>query len=126
MAQELQETTIAEQESQSSQAKVVGGRTKQVSRTQRLTQRRSKQERLIDIIRVIAANGPLRRTHILYKANLTWGELSEDLNVLEKVGAIRMMQNSDGTFYGSTELGLEILNHSSRISTILTGKSANI
>jgi len=30
---------------------------------------------LIDIIRVVAANGPLRRTHILYKANLTWGEL---------------------------------------------------
>ncbi|MEE8187035.1 MAG: winged helix-turn-helix domain-containing protein [Nitrososphaerales archaeon] len=108
------------------QNKVAAKRTGQASRGRHITQRRSKQERLIDIIRVVAANGPLRRTHILYKANLTWGELREDLDALEKVGAIKMMESGEGTFYGSTEVGLELLNHSSRIVTILTGNASNM
>ena len=123
MAQEFQAAPLTEPQPQK---KVVGEGTSQASRKRHLTQRRSKQERLIDIIRVVAANGPLRRTHILYKANLTWGELSDDLNALEKAGAIMMTQSGEGTFYGSTEIGLEILTHSSRIATILTSKASNI
>ncbi len=126
LAQEFQASPLTEHEPQSMQNKVAGRRTGQASRGRHITQRRSKQERLIDIIRVVTANGPLRRTHILYKANLTWGELKEDLDALEKVGAIKMIENREGIFYRSTEVGLELLDHSSRIVTILTGTAPKL
>ncbi len=126
LAQEFQASPVTEHEPHSMQKKVAAKRNGQASRGRHITQRRSKQERLIDIIRVVAANGQLRRTHILYKANLTWGELREDLDALEKVGAIKMMESGEGTFYGSTEVGLELLTHSSRILTILTGNASNM
>jgi len=46
--------------------------------------RRSKLERHIDILRVLAHKGPLKLTHIMYKANLNYRELKKYLDFLLK------------------------------------------
>ena len=46
--------------------------------------RRSKLEMYIDILRVLAQKGPLKLTHIMYKANVNCSVLKQYLNFLIK------------------------------------------
>lgn len=50
--------------------------------------RRSKLEMYIDILRVLAQRGPLKLTHIMYKANVNCSVLKEYLNFLIKQGLV--------------------------------------
>jgi predicted transcriptional regulator len=72
--------------------------------------RRSKLETYIDILRVLAQRGPLKLTHIMYKANLNCGVLKEYLDFLIKAGLIeeRMMGKSR-IVYANTPRGLTVL-----------------
>lgn len=67
--------------------------------------KRSRLERYIDILRVVNASGPLRRTHILYKANLAWGDLEDSLGRLEDAGALRKVVSTSGVFFEITDSG---------------------
>lgn len=71
--------------------------------------KRSKLERHIDILEVVSNFGPIRRTHILYKANLAWTELTDLLGELQEAGALRKIVKKEGTFFGITEVGSTIL-----------------
>jgi len=73
--------------------------------------KRSRLERYIDILRAVSENGPLRRTHILYKANLAWGDLEDALGRLEDVGALRKVVGTSGVFYEITDSGRRFLNN---------------
>ena len=73
--------------------------------------KRSRLERYIDILRALNENGPLRRTHILYKANLAWGDLEDSLGRLEDAGALRKVVGSSGVFYEITDSGRRFLNN---------------
>ena len=73
--------------------------------------KRSRLERYIDILRAVKENGPLRRTHILYKANLAWGDLEDALGRLEDVGALRKVVGSSGVFYEITDSGSRFLSN---------------
>ena len=73
--------------------------------------KRSRLERYIDILRAVHENGPLRRTHILYKANLAWGDLEDALGRLEDVGALRKVVGSSGVFYEITDSGSRFLSN---------------
>ncbi len=53
-----------------------------------LVMRRSKLEMYIDILRVLAQRGPLKLTHIMYKANVNCSVLKEYLNFLIKQGLV--------------------------------------
>jgi predicted transcriptional regulator len=44
--------------------------------------RRSKMEMYIDILKVIAQNGPMKLTHVMYKANVNCNVLKENLDFL--------------------------------------------
>ena len=50
--------------------------------------RRSTLEMYIDILRVLAHNGPLKLTHVMYKANVNCSVLKEYLDFLIKQGLI--------------------------------------
>jgi predicted transcriptional regulator len=81
--------------------------------------RRSKLERLIDILRVIASMGLIKQTHIMYKANLTWDELKKDLQWLMDLGLIERTVVSEGIFYKITNLGSDALSQFEKIESIL-------
>ena len=44
--------------------------------------RRSKMETYIDILKVLAHNGPLKLTHVMYKANVNCSVLKQNLDFL--------------------------------------------
>lgn len=71
--------------------------------------KRSRLERYIDILRAVSEHGPLRRTHILYKANLAWGDLEDSLRRLEDAGALRKVVGASGVFYEITDSGKRFL-----------------
>ncbi|MCP8316227.1 MAG: hypothetical protein H3Z51_05105 [archaeon] len=81
--------------------------------------RRSKFERLIDILRVVASVGLIKQTHIMYKANLTWDELKKDLQWLIDLKLIERTVISEGIFYKITNLGSDALSHFEKIELIL-------
>ena len=50
--------------------------------------RRSKMEMYVDILKVLAQNGPLKLTHVMYKANVNCSVLKENLSFLIKQNLI--------------------------------------
>jgi len=81
--------------------------------------RRSKLERLLDILRVVASVGPIKQTHIMYKANLTWDELKKDLQWLINLRLVERTVIREGIFYRITNLGSDALSHFGKIESIL-------
>jgi|SRR3972149_7428154 len=75
------------------------------------TTRRSLLERYVAVLQAVESTGPMRRTRILYRANLTWEELKADLRHLSEAGLIRELLWKEGTFYAITDLGLQALSH---------------
>ncbi len=73
--------------------------------------KRSRLERYIDILRVVNASGPMRRTHILYKANLAWGDLEDSLGRLEDAGALRKVVSTSGVFFEITDSGKRFMSN---------------
>jgi predicted transcriptional regulator len=73
--------------------------------------KRSRLERYIDILGALNKFGPLRRTHILYKANLAWSDLEDALTRLEDVAALRKVVGASGVFYEITDSGKRFLNN---------------
>jgi predicted transcriptional regulator len=71
--------------------------------------KRSRLERYIDILKVVNEFGPIRRTHILYKANLSWGDLEDSLGRLEQAGALQRTVSKNGVHYGITDAGKKFL-----------------
>jgi len=72
--------------------------------------RRSKLEMYVDILKVLAQRGPLKLTHIMYKANVNCSVLSEYLEFLLKQGLVeeRVFQKNR-TIYAVTQHGLTVL-----------------
>ena len=84
-----------------------------------LRPKRSKLERYIDILRVVNAQGPLRRTHILYKANLSWSDLGDTLRILEEAGTLRKSESGRRVYYEITEQGRRFLGDYDRANSPL-------
>ncbi len=81
--------------------------------------RRSKLERLIDTLKVIASDNPVRQTHIMYRANLTWNELKEDLEWLKNLELIERATMREGVVYKITRAGSDILSHFEMVESAL-------
>ncbi len=67
--------------------------------------RRSKLEVFGDIMKVIADEGEIRRTRIMYRANLAWKVLKAALDVLESKGVIKTDEKPSGVFVSLTDEG---------------------
>ena len=74
--------------------------------------RRSKLERNIDILAVLAHMGPLKLTHIMYKSNFNGAILKEYLDFLIKQGLVeeRTIKKNHAVF-AITQRGLNVLKH---------------
>ena len=86
--------------------------------------RRSRLERYRDILRVTANFGPIRQTHIMYKANLTWEGLKQDLSKLKSTGMVQEAIREEAIFFTITQAGIDVLTHFNTIESTLDLKAA--
>ena len=74
--------------------------------------RRSKLEMYVDILRVLARKGPLKLTHVMYKANLNCRVLKEYLDYLLKHGLVEMRITGKGSVvFAVTQKGITVLKY---------------
>lgn len=76
-------------------------------------------EVLLDVLSIIARHGPIRQTHVMYKANLAWEVLKRDLSFLCDLKTVERIADKEGILYRITPLGLEAITHYSKVQTIL-------
>lgn len=88
-------------------------------RTKDKVVRRSRIERYLDILKVVAKHGPIKQTHIMYKANLSWIELKNNLNHLMKLKFINEIDDSSGFLYTISETGISTIKNYDNIETTL-------
>ncbi len=77
-----------------------------------LQMKRSKLERFVDILQVLAHTGPLKLTHLMYKSNLNCGILKEYLDFLIKQNLVeeRTAKKNHKVFV-ITQRGITILKY---------------
>ena len=72
--------------------------------------RRSKLEMYVDILRVLAQRGPLKLTHIMYKANVNCNILKGYLDFLIKQGLIEeRVVGKSNVVYANTARGTAVI-----------------
>ena len=82
--------------------------------------RRSRLEMHIDILRALARRGPLKLTHIMYKANVNCSVLKEYLDFLMKQGLVEEQRmGKKREVYAITQRGLTVLKHFRELRTVL-------
>lgn len=85
--------------------------------------RRSRMERYLDIMRVVARHGPIKQTHIMYKANLSWVELKKNLDHLMKLKMVTEIDDESGPLYAISETGLSTIYSYEKIEGVLIGEN---
>ena len=74
--------------------------------------RRSKLEMYVDILSVLAHRGPLKLTHVMYKANVNCSVLKEYLDFLIKQGLVEEHTiRKQRTVYAVTQRGITVLKY---------------
>ena len=84
--------------------------------------RRSKFEMYIDILKVLAHRGPLKLTHIMYKAKLSYAQLNEYLPLLVEKGFLEntsiKQKRALKRVYKTTQKGLAFLENFNSIKKL--------
>ena len=82
--------------------------------------RRSKLETYVGILRVLAHKGPLKLTHIMYKANVNCKVLKENLDYLLKQELVAERIIGKGkTVYACTPRGVTVLKYFHELEQVL-------
>jgi len=86
--------------------------------------RRSKMEMYIDILKVLAQNGPLKLTHVMYKANVNCSVLKQNLDFLIKQNLIEEQitvkkRNKTKVSYAITERGRTVIKYFNEVNIAL-------
>ncbi len=82
--------------------------------------RRSKLEMYIDILKVLAQKGPLKLTHIMYKANVNCSVLKEYLDFLIQQNLVEEKTiGKKRTVYAITPQGRKVLTYFRELKIIL-------
>ena len=82
--------------------------------------RRSKLEMYIDILKVLAHRGPLKLTHIMYKANVNCSVLKEYLDFLIQQNLVEEKTvGKKRIVYAITENGLKVLKYFRELKNML-------
>ena len=82
--------------------------------------RRSKLEMYIDILRVLAQRGPLKLTHVMYKANVNCSVLKEYLDFLIQQNLVEERTvGKKRNVYALPERGLKVLKYFRELRTML-------
>ncbi|MEM2319705.1 MAG: winged helix-turn-helix domain-containing protein [Candidatus Bathyarchaeia archaeon] len=82
--------------------------------------RRSKLEMHIDILKVLAHRGPMKLTHIMYKANVNCSVLKEYLDFLIKQNLVEERAvGKRRVVYAITQRGVMVLKHFKELKQVL-------
>ncbi|MCW4015143.1 MAG: hypothetical protein NWF06_02120 [Candidatus Bathyarchaeota archaeon] len=86
--------------------------------------RRSKMEMYIDILKVMAQNGPMKLTHIMYKANVNCSVLKGNLDFLTQQNLIEEQvivkrRNKTKIRYAITEKGRTVIKYFNEVNNAL-------
>jgi predicted transcriptional regulator len=86
--------------------------------------RRSKMEMYIDILKVMARNGPLKLTHIMYKANVNCSVLKQNLDFLIQQNLIEEQitvkrRNKTKISYAITDKGRTVIKYFNEVDIAL-------
>jgi len=86
--------------------------------------RRSKLETYVDILKVLARNGPLKLTHIMYKANVNCSVLKQYLDFLMQQNLVeeqtsQMKRHKTRVIYAITERGKTVLKYFREVNRAL-------
>jgi predicted transcriptional regulator len=82
--------------------------------------RRSKLEMYVDILKALAHRGPLKLTHIMYKANVNCGVLKEYLDFLLKQNLVEERNVAKSrTVFAITQRGITVLKYFWELQQIL-------
>jgi predicted transcriptional regulator len=82
--------------------------------------RRSKMEIYIDILSVLANKGPLKLTHIMYKANVNCSLLKDNLDYLIKQKLIEeRIITKERTIFAVTQHGINVLRYFKELTKAL-------
>ena len=82
--------------------------------------RRSKLEMYVDILTVLAHRGPLKLTHVMYKANVNCSVLKEYLDFLMKQGLIEeRILRKQRIVYAVTQRGITVLKYFKELKQVL-------
>lgn len=82
--------------------------------------RRSKLEMYIDILKVLSHRGPLKLTHIMYKANVNCSVLKQYLDFLIQQSLVEERTlGKKRTVYAVTQRGITVLKHFRELKTVL-------
>lgn len=85
--------------------------------------RRSKIEVFADVMKVVAEEREIRRTRIMYKANLAWKVLTETLDFLEAKQILKSEEKDSGVFVSLTDEGYAVLRRFNELEEIFTKQS---
>ena len=81
---------------------------------------RSKLEMYVDIITVLAHRGPLKLTHVMYKANVNCSVLKEYLEFLIKQGLVEERAvGKQRVVYAVTQRGITVLKYFKELKQVL-------
>jgi len=82
--------------------------------------RRSKIEMYLDILKILAHRGPLKLTHVMYKANVNCKMLKEYLDFLIKQGLVEeKIIKRQKIVYSITQRGVTVLKQFSELKDVL-------
>ena len=82
--------------------------------------RRSKLEMYVDILKVLAQKGPLKLTHVMYKANVNCSVLKEYLDFLTKQGLVEeKILRKERIVYVITQRGVTVLKQFRELKEVL-------
>ena len=82
--------------------------------------RRSKLDMYIDLLKVLALNGPTKLTRIMYQANVNCAVLREIVDKLAKEALIEQRNiRKKGTFFAITQRGITTLKHYRELNELL-------
>jgi predicted transcriptional regulator len=82
--------------------------------------RRSKLEMYVDILKVLAHRGPLKLTHVMYKANVNCSVLKEYLEFLIKQGLVEeRTAGKRRVVYAITQRGITVLKYFRELKQVL-------
>jgi predicted transcriptional regulator len=93
--------------------------------------RRSKMEMYVDVLKVLAQHGPLKLTHVMYKANVNCSVLKEYLDFLIQQRLIEEQilhkkRNKTKIRYAITERGKTVLRYFNEVNRALQITQANM
>jgi len=74
----------------------------------------------VDILKVLAQRGPLKLTHIMYKANVNCSVLKENLDFLTKQGLVEeKILRKERIVYAITQRGITVLKYFRELKEVL-------